>query len=145
MEIENEGNLDEVRELERLAQLQLRRVHRLAELEEKNDAPIAALRCELETAGRLVGASLKAKVELGLLSPVRDDAEERLREILSVSSYSDRTVAVLRDPEKRHRIIGLLERLGRLKALPEELNMDAEVVDRTNGNATSSRGNGRPS
>jgi hypothetical protein len=110
------SQLDEVKELARLFEIQAERINRLVERDRAGD-PVPYFSREIEAATKLLIANYRIKEALGLVGP---PAQEDAMAKLQFTKYSQRTVEVLSNPESRHRIMSLLERVVRYgKGSPE--------------------------
>lgn len=116
--------IEEINELEGLYLAQRDRCDRLIDLEHRAGIFSEHTAKEIATASDILMKRLKAREVLGLVGRAGGDFHLHL----DVDVYSENTINVLRNPEKRHRIVSLLERLGRLKELPETI-VDAEIVE----------------
>lgn len=112
------GGIEEINELEGLYLAQRDRIDRLMDLEHRAGIFSENTAKEISVAGDLLMKRLTARKELGLIGRQAGD----LHLHLDVDVYSENTIKVLQDPEKRHRIVSLLERLGQLKALPIDVD-----------------------
>lgn len=103
--------LDELTELAALYRVQRRRIDRLVEIEAESGRPTAQMAREIQVATQLLIAREQIKIDLGL-----DGVEKRAQEDprISLAGYTERTQQVLANPESRHRILAIMERLTRL-------------------------------
>jgi hypothetical protein len=103
--------LDELTELAALYRVQRRRIDRLVEIEAESGRPTAQMAREIQVATQLLIAREQIKIDLGL-----DGVEKRAQEDprIALTGYSERTQQALSNPESRHRIIAIIERMARL-------------------------------
>lgn len=117
------GGIEEINELEGLYLGHRHRLERLLDLEHRAGVFSENTSKEFLACASILMDRLKARKELGLVG--RQGGDLHLH--LDVGAYSERTVEVLQNPEKRHRVVNLLERLGRLKELPTDvIDIDPE-------------------
>jgi hypothetical protein len=114
------GGIEEINELEGLYLAARDRLDRLLDLEHRAGIFSEKTANEFAVAGNLLMQRLKARQVLGLIGHGSGDFHLHL----DVDRYSEETIKVLQNPEKRHRIVSLLERMVRLRALPDVI--DAE-------------------
>lgn len=109
-------DLNELEELARLFEIQRARIDRIVARDNEGD-PVPNFAKEIDAANKLLISSYRIKEAQGLVgAPAREDTVAKLQ----FTKYSQQTVEVLSNPESRHRIMGLLERLVRYgKAGPE--------------------------
>lgn len=106
--------LDELVELESLYRCVRDRLERLLALEEESGRYMSQLSRDIQAASELLAKRFEMRERLGMVDGCgRDGAAERARE-LADAGYSGRTVEVLSNPESRHRVVALVERLARV-------------------------------
>jgi len=104
------GGVDELIELEALFRTQVHRIDRLVGLEEAKGGYIEGLNKELKVATDLLMSRVQVKEKFGLI-----DGDLKFREQLDIKGYSEQTAETLSNPESRHRVVGLIEKLARLE------------------------------
>jgi len=111
-----EGGIREYLELEALYLAQRDRIDRLMELESEIGAFSDQLSKEMAVANDIAINRHKIAKDLGLTG-----SESRL--LNDFKGYSERTSAVLRNPESRHRVISIVERIAAhaRRGLPKEV------------------------
>ena len=114
------GGIEEINELEGLYLGHRHRLERLLDLEHRAGIFSENTGKEVLICASVLMDRLKARKELGLIGRQAGDFHVHL----DVDLYTENTIKVLQDPEKRHRIVSLLERLGRLKALPPPIDVE---------------------
>jgi hypothetical protein len=104
------GGVDELVELEALYRAQVHRMDRLITIEEAANGYIENLNREMKVVTDLLMARVAVKEKFGLI-----DGDAKFREQLDIKGYSEKTVATLSNPEKRHRVVSLIEKIARLE------------------------------
>lgn len=107
------GGIKDLIELEALYLSQRSRIDRMVSLERRHGIFSKDVGREIVFAGELLMMRVKTKVDLGL-----DDTSEMPH--LDLRRYSETTVGVLSNPESRHRVLSLLQRMARLGKLKSE-------------------------
>lgn len=100
--------LDEIHELTDIYRIQRQRIDRLVE-QELSGTPIPYLHKEIDVATKLLVANYRIKEAKGMVPPTQEDLMAKVQ----FKNYSQQTVEVLSNPESRHRIMSLLERVTR--------------------------------
>lgn len=106
-----ENELDELGELAELYRVQRRRIDRLAEIEAESGRPAAQMAREIQVATQILIAREQIKIDLGLDGVAKRAAEDPR---ISLVGYSENTQRVLSNPESRHRVMAIMERLTRM-------------------------------
>lgn len=127
---EIEQGLDELAELERLYGLQLERINRGLEVERAVKLNGNTLGQEFRIAKEIIDASAKLKQSLGLYNNAPREVNVNVNATMT-STHTDITVAqVIENPEKRSKILGLVNKLiaapGRLESMGAT---DLPVID----------------
>jgi hypothetical protein len=104
------GGIDELVELEALYRTQVHRLDRLIAMEESKNGYIENLDKGIKVANDLLMARVAVKKEFGLI-----DGDQKFREQLDIKGYSEKTVKTLANPESRHRVVVLMEKLAKLE------------------------------
>lgn len=104
------GGIDELVELEALYRTQIHRLDRLIAMEESKNGYIENLDKGIKVANELLMARVAVKKEFGLI-----DGDQKFREQLDIKGYSEKTVKTLANPESRHRVVVLMEKLAKLE------------------------------
>ena len=102
--------IDELVELEALYRTQIHRIDRLVTMEENMNGYIENLDKGIKVANDLLMARVAVKKEFGLI-----DGDQKFREQLDIKGYSEKTVKTLSNPESRHRVVVLVEKLAKLE------------------------------
>lgn len=119
-----QGGVDELIELEALYRTQRHRLDRLTDLEESRNGYIENLGKEYDIATKMLMARVAVKEKMGLI-----DGDQKFREQLDIKGYSEETVKTLSNPESRHRVVSLVEKLARLERKKAE--KAAEEIKKT--------------
>lgn len=122
-----QGGIDELIELEALYRTQRHRLDRLTGLEEAKNGFIERLGKEYDIAAKMLMARVAVKEKMGLM-----DGDQKFREQLDIKGYSEETVKTLSNPESRHRVVSLVEKLARLEKRKAE-KAAAEVEKKSAG------------
>jgi len=105
-----ERGIDELVEVEALYLAQRHRIDRLTRMEAEKGGYIDNLNREYAVAHAMLGLRIEMKKTLGLT-----DGDQKFREQLDIKGYSEKTQQTLSNPESRHRIVSLVEKLARME------------------------------
>lgn len=117
---ELDDTIDEVREMEELYRLQMRRVKIDVAIEEKIGKLMPTMTSEIKEARQLLESVANLKMDMGVHSRVPQkhevsvDVDEILEKDLSQHFGSPTVKKVLENPESRHRVMGTVERFLRI-------------------------------
>jgi hypothetical protein len=100
--------IEELVELEAMYRTQRHRVDRLVEIETAQNGYIEGIAKEMSLATDTLMKRVAVKEKLGLI-----DGDSKFRDQLDIKGYSENTTEVLSNPESRHRVIALIERIKR--------------------------------
>lgn len=100
--------MEELVELEAMYRTQRHRVDRLVQIELDANGYIEGIKQEISLATDTLMKRVAVKEKLGLI-----DGDSKFRDQLDLKGYSDDTVKVLSNPESRHRVVSLVERIKR--------------------------------
>lgn len=121
-----ENNVDELVETEALYMAQRARIDRLIEKEMQANGYIDTLQKEIGVAMNLLVNRVKMKEVMGLTT-----GDAKFREQLDLKGYTDKTVKTLSNPESRHRVINLMDRLAKVEQ--KKLAREAEEAAKKTG------------
>lgn len=103
--------LDELVELEALARVQTHRIDRLVRIELEKNGYLDGIAREMGVLSDTLMKRVAIKDKLGLI-----DGDQKFRDQLDIKGYSKETSKVLSNPESRHRVVSLMDRLAKLEA-----------------------------
>lgn len=115
------GGIKDLLELEAMYLTQRDRIDRMVDLEHSRGIFAKDVGAEIMYAGQLIMMRVKTKHDLGL-----DDTSDT--PMIDMRRYSEETVAVLSNPESRHRVMSLLQRLARLGKLKDAASEDEQII-----------------
>lgn len=123
-----EAGIDELKELEELYRIQMHRIGVDFSTEKSIKKLLPSMTSEIREARQLLESMANLKMEMGVLSRARKgvdvnvEVEATLSEEMS-AKFADPAVAnVLKNPESRRRVMGMVERFMKLPAHSEKSN-----------------------
>jgi hypothetical protein len=128
------GGIREMLELEALYLALVDRIDRMMELESELGAFSEDTGKEIQIAAKILVARYKIAKDLGLT-----EGTEGFRQSMDFKTYSERTVQILSNPESRHRVISLVERIAAhargpsVRTVPEPKSVIALPMPRASG------------
>lgn len=123
-----ERGIDELVEVEALYIAQRHRIDRLTRLEAEKGGYIDNLNREFAVAHAMLGLRIEMKKTLGLT-----DGDQKFREQLDIKGYSEKTQQTLSNPESRHRVVSLVEKLARMEERKRRKETEASGGDKATG------------
>lgn len=123
--------LDELEELEKLYQLQMRRIGIDEGTEKKINKLMPSMTQEVRVAAEILARIASLKMDLGLserhLGKV--DIDAKIHAEVEGRYGSQAVIAVIQNPEARRKVLGLAERLLQLGGKKSDLDPDATLTD----------------